>query len=77
MVRIQVRHGLGGVVPDRLNGAAFHRLFAESFLLGRLGLLENIGVAPVLVAGEIGGCRFAAQVAVDALVVTVVTTGSI
>jgi hypothetical protein len=60
------------VVSDRLDRATFHGLFAESLLLGSLGLLEYIGVTAIFVALEVGGSRLAAKVAVDALVVTVV-----
>ena len=61
-----------GVVADRLDGAALHGLLAESLLLGGLGLLVDIGVTAILVALEVGGCGFAAKIAIDALVVAVV-----
>jgi hypothetical protein len=52
------------VVTNRFDRATFHRFFAERFLLRGLWLLVNVGMTPVVVAFETGGCRFAAQIAV-------------
>jgi hypothetical protein len=65
------------VVSDRLDGAAFHGLLAESLLLGSLRLLEDIGVTTVLIPLEIGGCRLAAKITVDALVIAVISAGNV
>ena len=63
-----------GAVPvaaDRFDRAAFHRFFAETFFVRRLRLLVNIGMAAIIVSFEIGGSRFAAQIAVYALIIDV------
>ena len=57
------------VVANRFDRATFHRFFAERFLLRGLWLLVNVGMTPVVVAFETPGCRFAAQIAVDALII--------
>jgi len=67
------RYKLGAVpvVADRFDGAAFHRFLAETFFVGRLRLLVNVGVAAIIIPFEIRGGRLAAQVAVDALIIDV------
>ena len=70
-------HHLGAVVADRFDRATFHRFLAESFFLGRLRLLVNVGVSAVVVALEIGGRGFAAQIAVDALFIDVEFAGCV
>src|ERR1700677_643079 len=62
---------LYAVAADRLDRAAFHGFFAEVFFIGAFWLLEDVGVASVVVSCEICGRGFAAEVAVDALVVHV------
>jgi hypothetical protein len=57
------------VVPNRFDWAAIHCLLAESLLLGSLWLLVNIAVPAIVVAFEVCRCGFAAQIAVDALVI--------
>ena len=59
------------VVPDRFDRASFHRLAAEVFFLRRGGLLENVGITPVVAAREVGRSSLTAQIAVDALVIHV------
>jgi hypothetical protein len=59
------------VATDGLDRTTFHRLFAEGFLLGRLGLLVYVGVPTVVVPFEVRRRRLAAQVTIDALVVDV------
>jgi hypothetical protein len=59
------------VVADCFDWAAFHRFFAETFFVGRLRLLVNVGVAAVIIPLEIRGSGLAAQIAVDALIVDV------
>jgi uncharacterized protein len=66
-----------GVVTDRLNRATFHGFLAKSLLLGSLGLLENIGMTAVIVTLEISRSSLAAQVAIDALVIAVVSARNI
>jgi hypothetical protein len=60
------------VVADGFDGAAFHGFFAARFFVGRGRLLVNERIAAVVVALEIIRGGFAAQVAVNALVVHVV-----
>ena len=69
--------GLGAVVADGLDGAAFLGLVAALFLVGRGRLFIDEGIAAVLVAPEIVRSRLAAQVAVNALVVHVEFAGDI
>ena len=57
------------VVANRFDRATLHRFLAERFLLRGLWLLVNVGMTPVVVAFETAGCRFAAQIAVDALII--------
>ena len=59
------------VVANRFDRATLHRFLAERFLLRGLWLLVNVGMTPVVVAFETGGGRFAAQIAVDALIIDV------
>jgi hypothetical protein len=59
------------VIANRFDRATFHRFFAERFLLRGLWLLVNVGMTPVVVAFETGRCRFATQIAVDALLIDV------
>ena len=59
------------VAANRFDRASFHRFFAETFFVGRLWLLVHVGVAAVIVSFEIRGGRFAAQIAVDALIIDV------
>jgi len=59
------------VIANRFDRATFHRFFAERFLLRGLWLLVNVGMTPVVVAFETGRCRFATQIAVDALIIDV------
>jgi hypothetical protein len=64
--------GLGSVIADGLDRAAFFGFLAAGFFFGRLGLLEKVRVTAVLVTLEIVGCRLAAQVAINALVIDVI-----
>jgi hypothetical protein len=59
------------IVANRFDRATFHRFFAERFLLRGLWLLVNVGMTPVVVAFETGRCRFATQIAIDALIIDV------
>jgi hypothetical protein len=62
---------LRAVVADGFHRTTFHRFFAERFFLGTFRLFVNVGVAAVVIAFEIGGRGFAAQIAVDALIIDV------
>ena len=62
------------VVPNRFDRASVHGFHAKRFLFGGGGLLEHIGVAAIIAAREVGRCRLAAQVAVDALLIDVKLT---
>ena len=66
-----------GVVTDRLDRAAVHGLLAKGQLFRGLRLLEDVGVTSILVAREVCGSRLSAEVAVNALVVTVEDTSHI
>jgi hypothetical protein len=59
------------VIADRFDRAAFHRFFAETFLVGRLRLFVNVGMPAVIVPFEIGRSSLAAQIAVDALIIDI------
>src|SRR6266566_4392870 len=59
------------IIADRFDRTAFHRFFAKSFFFRRLWLFINVGMAAVIVPLEIGGRRFTAQIAVDALIIDV------
>src|SRR5207248_785509 len=67
----------GPVVSDRFDRAAFHCFLATSFFLGILRLFVNVGMPSVIVAFEIRGRRFAAEIAINALLVDVKLSGSI
>ena len=62
---------LRAVVPDRFDWTAFHRLFAKSFFFRRLRLFIDVRMAAVVVPLEIGRRGFAAQIAVDALIIEI------
>ena len=68
---------LAAVAADRFDRATFHSLFAETLFLGRLGLLVNERVPAVIVAFEIRGRGFAAEIAVDALFIDVEFSGGV
>src|ERR1051326_4143723 len=68
---------LAAVVPDRFDRTTFHRLFAKTFFFGRLGLFVDERVTAVVVALEIRGRSFAAQIAVDALLIDVEFAGRV
>ena len=68
---------LGAVVADRFDRTTFHRLFAETFFLGRLRLLVNVGVTAIVIALKIRGRSLPAQIAVDALLIDVEFAGGI
>jgi hypothetical protein len=59
------------IAADGFYGAAFLRFFAESFFLGTFGLFVDVRMAAVVVAFVIRGRGFAAEIAVDALVIDI------
>jgi len=65
------------VVADRFDRATFHRFFAARFFLRILRLLVNVGMSTVIVALEICRRGFAAQIAIDTLVVDVKFPGDV
>lgn len=65
------------VVPDGFDRAALHGLAALGDLLVILRLLEDVGIAFVIGAGEIVRGRFAAKVAIDALAIDVELAGDV
>src|SRR5258708_40117219 len=69
--RPPLQTGAVPVVADRFDRAAFHRFFAEAFFVRRLRLLVHVGVPAVIVSFEIGGGRFAAQIAIACLMLYV------
>lgn len=69
--------GLIAVAADGLDRTTFHSLLALGFFFGGGGLAINVGVAPIIVAGEIGGRRFPAKIAIDALIIYVIFPGNV
>jgi len=59
------------VVADGFDRAAFHGFLALRLFLGRFGLLVNVGMSAILVPFEISRCSFAAEIAIDALVIDI------
>jgi hypothetical protein len=59
------------VIANGFNRAAFHRFFAEPFLLWTLRLLVNVGVAAVVIPLEVCRSGFAAQITIDALIIDI------
>src|SRR5438445_2928825 len=62
---------LRAVAANGLDRATLHRLFAESFFLGRFGLFINVGVPAIIIATEVRRRGFTAKITVDALVIDV------
>jgi hypothetical protein len=65
------------VSADRLHRAAGQGFLAQSAFVVGLRLLVEVGVAAVVIALEVGWCRFAAKVAVDALVIDIIGSGGV
>ncbi len=66
-----------GVVANCLDRAAFHGFLAKRLFLWSLRLLVDVGVPPVVIAGEICRCSLATQIAIDTLIVAVICTCNI
>jgi hypothetical protein len=62
---------LRSVISDGFDWTSFHRFLAQRLFIRTFRLFINVGVAAVVVAFEIGRRGFAAQIAVDALIVDV------
>jgi hypothetical protein len=62
---------LRSVVAYRFDGTTFHCFFAKSFFFRRLRLFINVRMTAVIVPFEIGRRSFAAQIAIDALIIDV------
>jgi hypothetical protein len=65
------------VATDGFYRASSQGFVAEGLFLVVLRLFEEVGVAAVVVTGEVGGCGLTAEVAVDALIIYVVSAGGI
>jgi hypothetical protein len=61
--------GTSTVVADGFDRAAFHGLLTGGFFFGSSRLLHHVRISAIIPSGVILGGGFAAQVAVDALVV--------
>src|SRR6266850_8332931 len=68
-------HSAFAIVADGFNRTSFHGFLAKRLLLRGGRLLKHIGIAAVVAAGEISGCSFPAQVAVNALLIDVKFSG--
>src|SRR5207302_4395737 len=68
---------LSAVATDRFDRASFHRFFTKTFFLGRFRLFVNVGVTAVVIALEIRGRSFPAQIAVDALLIDIEFAGGV
>src|SRR2546426_2810829 len=65
------------VVADGFDRATFHRFFAARFFFRILRLFVNVGMSTVIVAFEIRRRGFAAQIAIDTLVVDIKFPGDV
>src|SRR5436190_14067391 len=61
--------------PDSFDRAAFHCFLAKSFFLRRLGLFVNVRMPAVVVPFEIRRRGFAAQIAINALIIDIEFAG--
>jgi hypothetical protein len=65
------------VATDGFHGAAGQGFFAEGALVVGLRLLIEEGMTAVVITLEVSRCGLAAEIAVDALIIDVVGTGSV
>ena len=63
--------GAISIIAYGFDRAALHRFFAEPFLVWRLRLLVNVGVAAVVIPLEVCRGCFAAQITIDALIIDI------
>src|SRR6185503_21131446 len=73
----QLENRLLPVIANGFDRTAFHGFLALRLFVGARRLLENVGITTVVIAGEVGGSGFAAEIAVDALVVHVIFAAGI
>jgi hypothetical protein len=66
-----------GVIANRFNRTAFLGFFATGFFVRGGRLFVDEGIAAIVIAFEIVRGGFAAEIAVDALVVHVIFTGNV
>jgi len=62
---------LAAVVADGFHRAAFHGFLAKLFLIRRFGLLVDVRVAAIIVAAKVARSGFAAEIAVDTLIIDI------
>jgi len=67
-----VRELLGSVIANRFDRTAFHCFFAKLLLIGSGGLFKDVRVTAVIIAAKVARGGFAAEIAVDTLVIDVV-----
>lgn len=67
----------GAVIADGFDRAAFHGFLAELLFIGRFRLLVDVGVTAVIIAAKIARSGFAAEIAVDALIIDVKFAGQV
>jgi len=77
MLRLKSALQLWPVVADGFDRAAFLGFFAASFFFGILRLLIDKGVTAVVIAFEIIRRGFAAEIAINALVIHVILAGDV
>src|ERR1041385_8537108 len=68
---------LGSIIPNCIQRATFLSFFAAGFLLFAFGLLINERVAAIIVAFEIVRGSFAAEIAINALIVHVIFSAGV
>jgi hypothetical protein len=62
---------LRSVTPDSLYRTPFHRLFAKTFFLRILWLLEDVRMAAIIIPREVCGRSLTAEITVYALIIDV------
>jgi hypothetical protein len=62
---------LCSVAPDSLYRTPFHRLFAKTFFLGILWLLEDVGMAAIVIPREVCGRSLTTEITVNTLIIDV------
>ena len=77
VLQSEVLAGLFAVVADGLDGAAFHGLGTLGYFFLGSGLLYDKGVTTFIAALKEGRSGFAAEVAVDALLVDIEFAGDV
>jgi hypothetical protein len=62
---------LGSIAPYSLYRTPFHCLFAKTFFLGTLWLLEDVRMAAIVIPSEVCGRSLTAEITVYALIIDV------